>query len=141
MQTKLTDPTQTVTLTISDGTVMNNIPWTQGMNVQSALEAAYNISVNPPTPSPLSYWIEYFGTSSGVYLGYLVTMVDGITQMGNMYWFVYVNQVSATSGIDSTTLNAGDQILLKYEPYSEELHGNTMMKLVHQLKTSKKVRA
>lgn len=134
MKNKLADPAQTVTLTISDGTVINNIPWTQGMNVQSALEAAYNLSVNPPTPSPLSFWVEYFGSSNGTYLGYIVTMVDGVSQMGDMYWFLYVNQVAAVNGIDSTTLNAGDHVQFKYEQYSEKLHGGTVMRHVLALK-------
>lgn len=136
MKENVKDTTQTVTLATSDGTIINNIPWTQGMNVQAVLEAAYNLSINPPTPSPLLYWIEYYGTSNQTYLGYIVTMMDGTSQMGNYYWFLYVNNASATTGIDNTTVNAGDQILFKYEQYSEQLHGNTAMKFIHQLKTA-----
>lgn len=134
MKENVKGTTQTVTLTISDGTVINNVPWTQGMNVQSVLEAAYNLSVNPPTPSPLSYWIEYYGTINSVYLGYAVTMMDGTSQQGNYYWFLYINNVTATTGIDNTTVNAGDQILFKYEAYSAQLHANTPARWIREMK-------
>lgn len=136
MQNKKLD-TQTVSLSVSDGIVINNIPWTQGMNVQMVLEAAYNLYQNPPTPSPLSYWIEYFGTVNSLYLGYYMTMIDGTSQMGNNYWFFYINQVVGLKGIDDTIVDAGDQISFKYEAYAPLLHVRTLVHFLSEERVKK----
>lgn len=120
-----------ITLTVSGGSSISNIPYTSGMNVQQALEAAYNTFVNPPDIPTINYWLEFFGSYQGVDLGYQVTMMDGTIQQGSKYWMLYVNNTIATNGIDQTILNDGDEVEFKYETYSEELHGHTIMKLVH----------
>lgn len=125
-----------ISLTISGGSNITGIPYVSGMNVQAALEAGYNLYVNPPSIPPLSFWIEFFGTYQGSYLGYLVTMMDGTAQQGTMYWMLYVNNTVATGGIDQTIVNDGDEIEFKYESYSDQLHGATVMKLVHMLKNN-----
>lgn len=121
----------TISLAVQGGATINNIPWTNGMNVQQVMEAAYNTFVNPPMLPRLSYWVEYFGAS----LGYFVSMLDGTTQMGNKYWMLYVNDVLATGGIDATIVNDGDAVSFKYQAYSPGLHGHTLMAQVHALKT------
>lgn len=119
----------TVQLGIQANITIKNIPWTSGMNVQQVLEAAYNTFVCPPAFPELSYWISYFGAS----MGYMVTMMDGTAQMGNNYWILYINNVIATAGIDSTIVNSGDQVQFNYEPYSSELHGGTIVAKIHAL--------
>lgn len=107
----------TVTITIEpEGKTIAGIPWTSGMNVQQALELAYDI------PPNLSFAIQFYGAS----LGYLVIMVDGTFDAGDDYWFLYVNGVLSNYGIDYTILNAGDVVGLVYEDYDHSKHGSTI---------------
>jgi hypothetical protein len=103
----------TVTLIVQGGTTIT-VPYTSNMNVQQVLEGAYNTFTNPPNLPMLSYWIKYYGAT----LGYLVSMLDGTTQMGNMYWRLYINNTAVQTGIDATTVHSGDQVQFKYEAYS-----------------------
>jgi hypothetical protein len=119
-----------LSIIIEGGNTINGIPFTSQMNVQNALESAYNSSIYPPAFPPLSFVIEYFGSYNGQYLGYFVTQMDGTAQQGSKYWILYVNNVAATSGIDQTILNDGDQIEFRYETYSETLHGKSIFKQV-----------
>ena len=107
----------TVTVTVSpEGKTIPNIPWTEGMNAQTALERAYGI------PPGLSFALQYYGPS----LGYLVIMIDGTFDAGNDYWFFYVNGVLSPTGVDSTILNAGDVLGFVYESYDEAKHSETI---------------
>lgn len=106
-----------VTLTISnEGKTISGIPWTSGMNVQTAMERAYDI------PPGIEFALQYYGSS----FGYLVLMVDGKFDTSTDYWFLYVNGVLSPNGIDSTILDDGDVVELKYQEYSESEHGNTV---------------
>jgi len=116
-----------ISLTIQGGTTINGIPYTNQMNVQNAIEKAYDIYTNPPNIPPLSFAIEYYGTYNGSYLGYMVTQLDGTAQQGSMYWALYINGVVAANGIDETILNDGDQISFQYQSYSEQTHGRTVL--------------
>ncbi len=120
-----------ITLTVAGGSSITGIPFTAGMNVQQVLEAAYNKYTNPPSIPPLSFWLDYYGTSDGIYLGYLVTMMDGTSQQGDMYWMLYVNGTLATAGIDQTTVTDGSTISFMFQSYSDHLHGQSVMKQVH----------
>jgi hypothetical protein len=115
--------TTTVTLTISDGTSINNVPYTANMTARNVLEAAYNLSVNPPTMPQINFWIDYYGFS----LGYLVNMINGTTQMGDNYWFLYINGNVTTTGVDETIINPGDQVAFKYEAYNSSVHAQTVV--------------
>lgn len=130
--------TITVQVEGTGGTTVNNVPYTSGMNAQQALEAAFNTFTNPPTLPTINFWLEYFGTYHQTYLGYMVTNMNGITQQGSNYWMLYVNDTQATKGIDSTTLSDGDTVSFKYEAYSEEKHGHTILKHYHSAKTEGK---
>ncbi len=122
-----------ITLTVAGGATITGIPYTAGMNVQQVLETAYNKFINPPAMPPLNYWLDYYGTSNGIYLGYLVTMMDGTAQQGIMYWMLYVNGVIAQQGIDQTIVGDGSTVAFMYQSYSEQLHGGTVMQHVHRL--------
>ncbi len=121
----------TISIEIQGGATINSIPFTTGMDVQQALEAAYNTFLNPPTIPTISFWVEYYGSYEGTYLGYQVTNMDGVTQQGDKYWMLYINGTLATEGIDSTVLSDNDIVSFKYESYSDEIHEQTIMKQVH----------
>lgn len=113
----------TVTLTISpEGKTIPGIPWTEGMNVQLAMERAYEI------PPGLSFAIQYFGSS----LGYLVLMVDGTFDTSTEFWFLYVNGILSPTGIDFTILQSGDVVELRYQTYSESEHRDTTYHAKHK---------
>jgi hypothetical protein len=96
-----------------------DVPFVPGMNVQSALEGAYNVQA----PPQFHFFLEYFGSEGGVYFGYLVTQFNATADAGSTNWMLYVNNVQAPTGIDTTVLNDGDQVLFTYEQYSAETHG------------------
>jgi len=48
-------------------------------------------------------------------LGFFVDSINGQKNAGGRYWILYVNDVSATNGVSSTVLQAGDLIEWKYE--------------------------
>lgn len=48
-------------------------------------------------------------------LGFFVDSINGRANAGGMYWFLYVNGVSAASGASAVTVQPGDIIEWKYE--------------------------
>lgn len=89
---------------------LTGIPWTQGMNVQQAMERAYD------DISHYTYAIQYYGSA----LGYLVVAVQGIYDGGDSFWVYCVNGSFAQTGIDNQTLNSGDQVEFVYRTYGAE---------------------
>lgn len=115
--------TMTLSLSGSQISEIDNIPYTLNMNVQQAMEAAYGL-----TPGhTYNFSLQYFGTS----LGYEVVTLDSIAnQAGSdpgayIFWALYINGQLPPTGIDETTLNDGDQIGWNYQPYSAEAHAGT----------------
>ena len=109
--------TNTVSISIEpNGSTISNIPCTEGMNVQKAMEMAYAI------PPGITFSIEYFGAE----FGYLVLTVDGTTNENSYYWFLYVNGTLSPTGIDDTILSAGDAISLQYEIYNPATHSDAI---------------
>jgi len=108
----------TVSIAINGNVVrmMANVPWSQGMNAQNALEQAY------ATGTGYSFSLQYFG----VPLGYEVMSFDGIAaQQGTdtgFYWEFIYNENPARQGIDSTILNDGDTLLFSYVAFNEAVH-------------------
>jgi hypothetical protein len=110
------------------------VPWQPKMNVQTALEAAYNQIQDSNT---FSFAIEFFGTYQGPPygpLGYMVIMLNGTFDLPNQgqYWAMLVNGVYASTGIDLTPLTAGDQVQFVNEPYSKVKHASTAIELRHK---------
>jgi hypothetical protein len=95
-----------------EGKTIANIPWSEGMEVQTEMELAYSISPG------ITFALQYYGPS----LGYLVLMVDGTFDTATEFWFLYVNGVLAPTGIDETFLNNGDAVALIYESYDSSKH-------------------
>ena len=121
-----------VTITIEpEGKTIAGIPWTSGMNVQQAMERAYSV------PPGLEFALQYYGAS----LGYAVIMIDGTFNAGNEYWFLYVNGILSSTGIDETILNDGDVVGFVYEAYNESTHTHALHKAIHTVHQKLKARA
>ena len=98
--------TKTVAIIVEpEGKSISAIPWTEGMNVQQAMESAYEL-----TPG-LSFALQYYGSKRG----YKVIMVDGAADQSNYYWFLYINGKLSQDGIDTTLLNPSDVVTLTYQ--------------------------
>lgn len=97
------------------------IPWRPDMNVQEALEAAYDHEklIN----EPFTFGIQYFGFWEQEYLGYLVVMIDGTFDNPNDpkdYWCFYVNGQLAQVGIDNYMVCVDDLIEFDYHQDPDE---------------------
>lgn len=115
--------TMTLSLNGNEISQVNNIPFTAGMNIQQAMEAAYGL-----TPGhSYNFSLQYFGTE----LGYEVVTLDSIAnQIGSdpnsyLFWALYINGTFSPTGIDSTVLQDGDQIGWDFEGFSPEAHAGT----------------
>lgn len=106
-----------VTIHIDDNNKTIEIPWRVDMNVQEALEIAYD--QEKAAGRKFSFSLQYFGSYNGEYLGYLVVMIDEIydnPKDTNDYWLFKVNGTPAPVGIDSLMVNIGDMIEFDYLP-------------------------
>jgi hypothetical protein len=110
---------------VGDGTT--TVGWTDGMNVQQALEAAHDASPE------LTFSLQYFGA-----YGYLVQMINGTYETfvaadgPTYYWELFVNGTPAQSGIDGTILNAGDAVSFEYVRYDADAHAGTLLAVKHE---------
>jgi hypothetical protein len=110
---------------VGDGTI--TVGWTDGMNVQQALEAAHD--VNPD----LTFSLQYFGS-----YGYLVQMINGTYESfvaangPAYYWELFVNGTPAQAGIDGTILNAGDAVSFEYVRFEPDVHEGTLLQIKHE---------
>lgn len=97
-----------------------NVPWTNGMSAQDALELAYSVIV---------FGASYYGST----LGYYVTMVDGThdSPSSDQYWAFYHNGVLSSKGINLTILNDGDIISFVNTKYSSAKHQGTQLEIKH----------
>jgi Domain of unknown function (DUF4430) len=104
------------------------VPWTAGMNVQQALEAAYD-QVEQTKPGGFRFGLEFYGTLQDPPLGYMLVMVDGVSDEPDQgtFWELLVNDQPAAEGIDSTILDDGDHVTLRNEVYVEETHQGTRL--------------
>lgn len=124
---------QTVQVSIVGGPSVS-VPWLQNMNAQQALEGAYNAS----SSGTLTYALQYFGSS----LGYLVVMLNDTFESTvsstspYFYWEFLVNGIPQNTGIDNTSLNAGDNVSFAFEMYSSDKHISTTVGAKHRFKTS-----
>lgn len=118
----------TCTVKVTNGPTIT-IPWSTGMNVQQALEEAYNAK-----PKEFTCLLQYFGG-----FGYLVTMInetyDSYISTANpfYYWEFLVNGTPASTGIDNTILNDNDIVTFDYQVYTAEIHADSTMHKKHAL--------
>jgi hypothetical protein len=115
----------TVTIQIVGGPMMT-IPFTSGMNVQQAMEHAFD---SQTTPTGFTYALQYFGGK----LGYLVIMINEtyesfISSSHPFYfWEFLLNGQPAQSGIDNTVLNAGDVISFELRTFGPTVPAQSTM--------------
>lgn len=97
------------------------ISWHPDMNIQDAMEEAYNSSSFP------TFSLQYYGNE----LGYMVIMINWCSNQSNYYWILYLNGEYLQTGIDSTILNDGDVVDFAYEPFNADKHTSDLHKAVH----------
>lgn len=115
-----------VTIKIRDNNKIIEIEWEADMNIQEALQKAYNKTKKEG--GKFDFALQYYGYSGNDYLGYLVVMIDGIydnPKDPNDYWVFYVNGKMPIVGIDSYMVNVEDLIEFDYIPYKSEVHKGT----------------
>ena len=111
-----------LTVKIRDNSKSISIQWRPDMNVQEALEKAYD--QEKQAGRAFDFALQYFGYFGEEYLGYLLVMIDKIydnPRDPNDYWLFYVNGNLAQVGIDSYMVNSGDIIEFDYLPLTAEL--------------------
>jgi hypothetical protein len=130
-----------VSIQVINGPLIENIPWTQGMNAQKAMESAHNLG-----PNQFTYLLQYYGS-----LGYLVSMINetyetfpwpsspGVSPCPSSpgpyyYWEFLVNNLPSQTGIDNTTLNPGDLITFELAVYNPNTASSTV-KAKHMRRT------
>jgi len=118
-----------VTIRIDDDGKTIQIPWRPDMNVQEALETAFD---QERTAGRLfNFALQYFGSFNGEYLGYLVVMIDNTYDNPNDpndYWLFKVNGRPSPVGIDSWMVNTGDLIEFDYQPTASLSHPQVIVK-------------
>ncbi len=123
-----------VQVNIVGGPTIANLPWSQGMNAQQALEEAYN---QVGRPQIFTYALQYYGG-----FGYLVMMINETydsfisSAAPFYYWQFLVNGQPPQTGIDGTVLNAGDTISFEFVLYNPSQHAGTMLEAKHQFQAA-----
>lgn len=103
-----------ITIKITNGPTLQ-ANWTSGMNVQQAMERAFN----QQAAGTFTYSLQYFGAS----LGYLVSMINEtyesfyFKQGPFFFWEFLVNGVESSKGIDFTILKDGDIVTFDFTVY------------------------
>jgi len=103
-----------ITIKITYGPTFK-VAWKSNMNVQQAIETAYN---NAATGT-FTYSLQYYGSS----LGYLVTMINETYESFNskeapfFFWEFLLNGKVSSTGIDNTFLKDGDEVIFEFSPY------------------------
>lgn len=112
-----------ITLNIN-GAANFQIPWTQGMNVQNALETAFNQN----SAANFTFSLQYYGS-----YGYLVDMINEtydtfISKYQPFYfWELLVNGNVSQTGIDTTILNDGDVVEFLFTTYTSTTHPSSTL--------------
>jgi hypothetical protein len=117
-----------ITVTINGGPPTFEVVFVENMNIQDALEAAYN---SPTGSKNLAYSLQFYGKS----LGYLVNMVNETydsfiapnSYQPFFYWEILLNNTPITKGIDNTKLMDGDSVEFMYTRYIPDAHENSTL--------------
>lgn len=115
------------------------IPWAPGLTIQAAMEACFNEYSVPHAQHPFTFCIQYYGTYSSQYIGYVPVAINGKQRADDYIWFVYVNGTKTNSSLDAVTLNPGDKVEFKYASFdgTTETSGS-IYKIIQQINQSKK---
>lgn len=120
-----------VTIKDKNKNITVTIPWRADMNVQEALETAYDLEKQ--AGRDFSFALQYFGYFEQEYVGYQLVMLDGQYDDPNNktdYWLFLVNGTFAQVGIDNYMVNAGDLIEFEYTP----IHAANTDNITHKAK-------
>jgi hypothetical protein len=98
--------------------VTYTIPWSPSMTIQAAMEACFNQYSGPHSQQPFTFWIQYYGTYNTQFIGYMPISINGRHKAAQYIWFVYLNNVVANNSLDAVTLNPGDSVAFKYQPFA-----------------------
>ncbi|HEV8507328.1 MAG TPA: DUF4430 domain-containing protein [Chitinophagaceae bacterium] len=117
-----------ITLTVNGGPPTFEVGFVEDMNIQDALEAAFNASSDSKI---LTFSLQFYGNS----LGYLVNMVNETydsfiapnSYQPFFYWEILLNNTPITKGIDNTKLMDGDSVEFIYTRFVPEVHGNSTL--------------
>jgi len=107
------------------------VPWTEGMNAQTAIERAWGVIHETGT---FTFGLQYYGPD----LGYMVFMINETydsflsTADPYFYWQFFVNGIPATKGIDATTLADGDHVTFSFDRYVPNDHAGTLLHAKHR---------
>lgn len=108
---------------------IDQIPYYPHMNVQRAMEKAYDLGGD----HAFRFSLQYFGNN----LGYEVVSLEGITnQMGSdsyVFWALSVNGTLSPTGIDGTHLDDGDSIEWNYQAFEPMQHKGTRHEKIRNL--------
>jgi len=116
-----------VSVAVAGGSTVT-VPWTQGMNVQAALELARDQDLS------LTFALQYFGSK----FGYLVAMINesydtfASSAAPFFYWELSVNASPSSQGIDQTILNSGDAVEFEYIAYDAVKHADSSLAIKHE---------
>lgn len=114
---------------------IEDVPWTEGMNAQGALEAAYNTREDAGFVFSLAY---YGYDPQGELLGYYVEEIEQIGDQPHVYWKFAINGADCKHGIDQVTLRPGDAVSFTYAYYDDEqISSNAQLATKHSRKASK----
>jgi hypothetical protein len=125
-----------ITLTILNGPTFS-VPYTKGMNVEQAMQGAFNNQTN----AIFTYNTQYYGTI----LGNLVTMInetyESFPALNSYnpfyYWELLINNVPAISGINNTILNDNDIVTFELTFYStNSIPTHSTLHAKHSYKTN-----
>lgn len=120
-----------ITIQIENGPTFQ-VNWNADMNVQQAIEAAYNNA----TSKTFTYSIQYFGTN----LGYLVIMINETYETFNskdapfFFWEFLLNGKISPTGIDGTLLNDNDVITFEFTAYTSSIPAESTVHSKYRLK-------
>lgn len=110
-----------------------DIPWSSGLTIQSAMEGCFNQYSGPHSQSPFTFVIQYYGTYSGTFLGYMTIAVNNRYRSDPYLWFVYLNGTLTNNSLDASALNPGDVVEFKFQQYSEAIYGQTHYALMQMV--------
>ena len=133
MSRKLNKNKFMITLIISGGPIMQ-VDFTANMNVEQAMQSAYN----QQDSSIFVYNVQYYGSK----YGNLVTMINETyesfpsktTYAPFYYWELLVNGSPSSSGIDSTILNDNDIVTFELTEYNSCVVKNSTLHIKHSYK-------
>jgi hypothetical protein len=111
---------------------ISNVEFTQGMNVQQAMEVAY---ATPPVNTEVTQFsLQYFGS-----LGYELVALGSISGQAGadktayLFWEMLINGQYSPYGIDETHPNDGDAIEWNYVGYTANRHDGTRYEQIRDL--------